>query len=139
MAPEGGGVRRVVRQEGDGAGGHLGSQDFDVYAVGADPGDGRGPLVLSYIDGDWRRLTTGASGDQFKLADLIMRRGAFASLAYGGAGECDAGYDLYAALGGTADGKWPAGATSDGTHPAEALHVAAAADLGPRLPELLGF
>ena len=82
---------------------------------------------------------TGAGGDQFKLNDLIMRRGAFAGLAYGGAAECDAGYDLYAALGGTVDGRWPAGGTSDGTHPSEALQIAAAADLAPRLPGLLGF
>ena len=82
---------------------------------------------------------TGTPGDQFKLNDLIMRRGAYAGLAYGGPAECDAGYDLYAALGGTADGKWPAGATSDGTHPSEALQAAAAADLRPRLPALLGF
>ena len=68
-----------------------------------------------------------------------MRRGAFAGLAYGGAAECDAGYDLYAALGGTVDGRWPAGGTSDGTHPSEALQIAAAADLAPRLPALLGF
>jgi hypothetical protein len=82
---------------------------------------------------------TGASGDQFKLNDLIMRRGAWAGLAYGGPGECDAGYDLYAALGGTIDGRWPAGATADGTHPSEALQIAAAADFAGRLPELLGF
>lgn len=82
---------------------------------------------------------TGTQGDQFKLNDLIMRRGAYAGLAYGGAGECDAGYDLYAAVGGTADGKWPAGATADGTHPSEALQIAAAADLRPRLAALLGF
>ena len=50
---------------------------------------------------------TGTNGDQFKLGDLIMRRGLYASLAYGGVGECDAGFDFYAALGGTADGKWP--------------------------------
>ena len=55
------------------------------------------------------------------------------------AGECDAGYDLYAALGGTIDGRWSAGTTADGTHPSEALQIAAAADLAPRLAALLGF
>ena len=35
----------------------------DVYAVGADPGDGRGPLVLHYDGSGWRRLDSGASGD----------------------------------------------------------------------------
>jgi hypothetical protein len=81
----------------------------------------------------------GATGDQFKLADLVMRRGVFAGAAYGAPGQPDAGFDLYAALGGTADGKWPAGATSDGTHPSEALQAAAAAALAPLLPSLLGF
>jgi hypothetical protein len=39
-----------------------GTSASDVYAVGADPGDGFGPYVLHY-DGDrWRRLDTGASG-----------------------------------------------------------------------------
>lgn len=91
-------------------------------------------------DATWAAdYATGAAGDQFKLNDLIMRRGAYAGLAYGGAGECDAGYDLAAAIGATADGRWPAGATSDGTHPGEALQVAAAADLQPRLAALLGF
>jgi hypothetical protein len=91
-------------------------------------------------DASWAAdYATAAAGDQFKLNDLIMRRGAYAGLAYGGAESCDAGYDLYAALAGTADGRWPAGGTSDGTHPSEALQIAAAADLAPRLPGLLGF
>ena len=91
-------------------------------------------------DATWAAdYATGATGDQFKLADLIMRRGAFAGIAYGGAGQPDAGFDLYAALGGTADGKWPAGATSDGTHPSETRQAAAAAVLAPLLPALLGF
>ena len=91
-------------------------------------------------DATWAAdYATGTVGDQFKLNDLIMRRGAFAALAYGDADECDAGYDLYAALGGTIDGRWPAGTTADGTHPSETLQTAAAADLAPRLPALLGF
>ena len=68
-----------------------------------------------------------------------MRRGDFAGIAYGASGQPDAGFDLYSALGGTADGKWPAGTTADGTHPSEALHAAVAAVLAPMLPELLGF
>ncbi|MFN8642953.1 MAG: cytochrome P460 family protein [Candidatus Binatia bacterium] len=35
----------------------------DVYAVGADPKDGRGPLVLHYDGSGWERLDSGASGD----------------------------------------------------------------------------
>ena len=82
---------------------------------------------------------TGASGDQFKLNDLVMRRGAFAGVAYGAAGQPDAGFDLYAAVGGTSDGKWPAGGTTDGAHPSETRQAAAAAVLAPLLPGLLGF
>src|SRR5262249_40895209 len=40
---------------------HGGNINYDVYAVGADPGDGRGPFVLRY-DHDvasWRRLDSG--------------------------------------------------------------------------------
>ena len=80
-----------------------------------------------------------SAGDQFKLNDLILRRGAYAGLAFGGAGEADAGFDLYAAVGGTADGRWPAGGTTDGTHPSQAAQAAAAAVLAPQLPALLGF
>ncbi len=82
---------------------------------------------------------TATSGDAFKLNDTIMRRGAFAGAAYGSAGQPDAGFDLYAAVGGTADGKWPAGGTTDGTHPSESRQTAAAAVLAPLLPGLLGF
>lgn len=35
----------------------------DVYAVGADPGDGRGPLVLHWDGSAWTRRETGATGD----------------------------------------------------------------------------
>jgi hypothetical protein len=35
----------------------------DIYAVGADPKDGGGPLVLHYDGTGWDRLGTGASGD----------------------------------------------------------------------------
>ncbi|WP_062220469.1 hypothetical protein [Aureimonas sp. D3] len=82
---------------------------------------------------------TSANGDQFKLADLNMRRGAYATLPYGGAGECDAGWDMYAASGHTADGKFAPLSTNDGTHQFVANIVAAANDLAPRLPALLGF
>ena len=82
---------------------------------------------------------TGTSGDQFKLNDLIMRRGAYTGMTYGTAGQPDEGFDLYAAVEGTADGKWPAGATTDGTHPSQARQIAAAAVLAPQLAVLLGF
>ncbi len=40
-----------------------GTSGEDVYAVGADPGDGVGPYVLHYDGQTWSRLETGASGD----------------------------------------------------------------------------
>jgi sugar lactone lactonase YvrE len=57
---------------GDGGGAHGPSADFDIYAVGADPGDGRGPLVLHYGDGDWQRLSTGATGDLWWISDHMI-------------------------------------------------------------------
>lgn len=91
-------------------------------------------------DAVWQAdYATAANGDQFKFSDLVMFRGLYAGLAPGGAGLHDAGYDLYVALGGTADGKWPNGGTLDGTHPAEALQIAAGADLKPRLAALIGW
>jgi len=40
-----------------------GTSASNVYAVGADPDDGRGPYVLHYNGTNWRRLNTGATGD----------------------------------------------------------------------------
>jgi len=40
-----------------------GTSASDVYAVGADPGDGSGPYVLHYNGTRWRRLDSGAAGD----------------------------------------------------------------------------
>jgi hypothetical protein len=40
-----------------------GTAPDDVYAVGADPGDGLGPYVLHYDGQAWRRLETGATGE----------------------------------------------------------------------------
>jgi hypothetical protein len=40
-----------------------GTAPSDVYAVGADPNDGRGPYVVHYDGSGWKRLDTGASGD----------------------------------------------------------------------------
>jgi DNA-binding beta-propeller fold protein YncE len=46
--------------------------NFDVYAVGADPGDGRGPFILRYDGGDWRRLESGARGDLWWISDRMI-------------------------------------------------------------------
>jgi sugar lactone lactonase YvrE len=40
-----------------------GTSPSDVYAVGADPGDGFGPYVLHYEGDRWRRLNSGATGN----------------------------------------------------------------------------
>ena len=40
----------------------AGTSPTDVYAVGADPGDGRGPFIIHYDGSGWRRLDSGASG-----------------------------------------------------------------------------
>ncbi len=40
----------------------AGTSPTDVYAVGADPNDGRGPYVLHYDGSIWKRLDTGATG-----------------------------------------------------------------------------
>ncbi len=96
-------------------------------------------------DGVWAAdYATAATGDQFKLNDLIMRRGAYADVVYGAVGQPDAAFDLYSALGGTTDGRWPVNgttnwATGDGTHPSEARQILVAAQLAPLLPGLLGF
>lgn len=41
----------------------TGTSATNVYVVGADPGDGRGPYVLHYDGQAWERLETGATGD----------------------------------------------------------------------------
>ncbi|HEU5311264.1 MAG TPA: cytochrome P460 family protein, partial [Candidatus Eisenbacteria bacterium] len=50
---------------------HGGSISFEVFAVGADPRDGRGPLVVHYDheDAKWSRLSTGARGDLWWITD----------------------------------------------------------------------
>jgi hypothetical protein len=46
-----------------------GTSGTDVYAVGADPGDGKGPLVYHYNGQQWTRLRTGATGDLWWISD----------------------------------------------------------------------
>jgi hypothetical protein len=55
----------------------------DVYAVGADPGDGLGPLVMHWNGRTWRRLRTGASGDLWWISDKMVD-GAFLMAGAGG-------------------------------------------------------
>jgi hypothetical protein len=46
-----------------------GTSASDVYAVGADPNDGRGPVVLHYDGVNWQRLNTGQTGDLWWISD----------------------------------------------------------------------
>lgn len=49
-----------------------GTSSTDVYAVGADPGDGGGPLVLHYDGNAWTRLRSGAGGDLWWITDRLV-------------------------------------------------------------------
>jgi hypothetical protein len=64
-AGPGGGVRAQLLFSGLNAAllSVSGTSRTDVYAVGADPGDGKGPYVLHYDGQRWRRLITGSAGD----------------------------------------------------------------------------
>ena len=56
----------------DEQGGHDDAAPFDIYAVGGDPGDGRGPYVLKYDGARWRRLMTGARGDLWWISERLI-------------------------------------------------------------------
>jgi hypothetical protein len=60
-----------------------GTSATDVYAVGADPDDGEGPLVLRYDGTRWRRLRTGAAGDVWWISTVPID-GAFYLVGAGG-------------------------------------------------------
>ncbi len=55
----------------------------DVYAVGADPGDGMGPMVMHWNGRSWSRLRTGATGDLWWISDKMVD-GAFYMAGTGG-------------------------------------------------------
>jgi len=48
---------------------HGHTVNFEVFAVGADPRDGRGPLVVQFDGGKWHRLLTGQTGDLWWISD----------------------------------------------------------------------
>lgn len=54
----------------------TGSGPDDVYAVGADPDDGKGPLFLHYDGTAWQRLESGASGDLWWIS-LVQIDGSY--------------------------------------------------------------
>lgn len=60
-----------------------GTGPTDMYAVGADPEDGFGPLVLRYDGSAWRRLNTHATGDLWWIS-VIPIDGAFYMVGSGG-------------------------------------------------------
>ncbi len=60
-----------------------GTSSSEVYAVGTDPGDGRGPLILSYNGAQWARLESGASGDLWWISDTAIGESFFMTGANG--------------------------------------------------------
>jgi sugar lactone lactonase YvrE len=50
---------------------HGAGINFEVFAVGADPGDGRGPFIIRYDHNvpAWKRLDSGAKGDLWWVSD----------------------------------------------------------------------
>ena len=48
---------------------HGHTVNFEVFAVGADPRDGRGPMVVQFDGGKWHRLLTGQTGDLWWISD----------------------------------------------------------------------
>ncbi len=60
-----------------------GTASDDVYAVGADPGDGGGPYVFHYDGQRWQRLQTELSGDLWWISDRLIS-GAFYLAGEGG-------------------------------------------------------
>ncbi len=59
------------------SGGHTpgNTVGFDIYTVGADPRDGRGPFFLHYDGAIWRRLVTGARGDLWWISERMIDGG----------------------------------------------------------------
>ncbi len=93
----------------------------DIYAVGADPGDGRGPYMLHYDGQSWQRLVTGASGDLWWIS-VERIEGAFYLSGTGGkilrftptTGEFEewtvpGGPTIYGVWGSAADKVWAVG------------------------------
>src|SRR4030095_9189982 len=48
---------------------HGHTVNFEVFGVGADPRDGRGPLVVRFDGGKWHRVLTGQTGDLWWITD----------------------------------------------------------------------
>jgi hypothetical protein len=46
-----------------------GTSETDVYAVGGDPGDGKGPMFVHYDGTAWNRVQTGQTGDLWWITD----------------------------------------------------------------------
>lgn len=50
----------------------AGQSASDMYAVGADPGDGFGPYLLHYDGTEWTRIETGATGDLWWISSVLI-------------------------------------------------------------------
>jgi sugar lactone lactonase YvrE len=48
---------------------HGHTVNFEIFGVGADPRDGRGPLVVRFDGGKWHRLLTRQQGDLWWISD----------------------------------------------------------------------
>lgn len=104
----------------------TGTSPTDVIAVGADPGDGKGPMVLRYDGTSWRRLETGATGDLWWIS-VTPVDGAFYMAGDGGLvlrfdpvseeftrQDTPTGGILYGIWGAAADDLWAVGDAGDG-------------------------
>lgn len=60
-----------------------GTSPTDIFAVGADPQDGRGPYIVHYDGSGWTRLDSGASGDLWWIS-VTPIDGSFYTVGAGG-------------------------------------------------------
>ncbi len=101
----------------------------------------------SFVDSAGQTYQTAAdtypTGWQFSYSDWLLRKGAYAGIAFSGLQEPDAAFDLAGAVLMTADGKWASNGmanyyTPDGTHPV-VFASGNVATVAAQLPSLLGF
>jgi len=118
--------RRVLENLGGALLSITGNGPDEVYAVGADPNDGSGPLFLHYNGLRWQRLATDAEGDLWWISVTPIGGSYFAVGVDGLILEYDiatgsftehAGPDtapiLYGVWGSAPDDVWAVGGTSD--------------------------
>lgn len=100
-----------------------GTADRDVYVVGADAGDGRGPAVLHFDGAAWTRLSTGQAGNLwwvfgFAEGPVFMGGEGGAILRYQGGAftrmPTPGGETVFGIWGASADDVWAVGGASGG-------------------------